>query len=99
MQNIVWPYSDLELWKYIKELNIDDKNHLVFEAYKIALNNSREALLSILEDKEEKEYTIFINSLAYRISMEMKNEMDDTNYEIQKILENSLWIVHNKKVA
>ena len=99
MQNIIWPYSDLNLESFISSIKIEDKNYKVFDAYLIALNNSRKAILSILDDENEKESTIFINSLAYRISMEMKNQMDDTNYKVKSILENALWVVHNKKVA
>jgi len=86
---------DMTLDDYIRDLDISDKWIKVFKAYKISLNKSKDEIMNILSNEYLKEDKALLNQIAYKISIELEEEMKDTNYKVQKILEWALWVEHN----
>ena len=86
---------DMTLDDYIRDLDISDKWIKVFKAYKISLNKSKDDIMNILSNEYLKEDKALLNQIAYKISIELEEEMKDTNYKVQKILEWALWVEHN----
>jgi len=86
---------DMTLDDYIRDLDISDKWIKVFKAYKISLNKSKGEIMNILSSEYLKEDKALLNQIAYKISVELEEEMKDTNYKVQKILEWALWVEHN----
>lgn len=87
------------LKKYISDLNIEDKGYEVYRAYVIALNNTLSQIEWIINGVNSKENEKAINKIALVIAKALDHEMRDTNYKVKSILENTLWVKHNKKVA
>jgi len=86
---------NMTLDDYIRDLDISDKWMKVFKAYKISLNKSKEEIINILSDEYLKEDKVLLNQIAYKISVELEDEMRDTNYKVQEVLEWALWVKHN----
>jgi hypothetical protein len=85
-----------ELQKFIEEMDISDKNIVVFSAFKIALNNTNESIMEILNDPESKKEIL----LKYEIANKIKDVLNlDNSTELQSILEKSLGVEHNYKEA
>ncbi len=85
--------------EYIRNLQISDKWIKIFKAYKISLNKSRDEIINILNKNFLKDDKILLNQIAYKISIELENEMKDTNFKVKNILEWALWIEHNYNKA